>query len=147
MSQKNIDRLVGLVKARLNSSGKVRSTDNNGLTIYMDCDVFSRELLEAFLSLSLSDFNQTPSFTDFTFGDDHFVEVFAEVLVEGATIQALASQALLERGREFTFNDGGLNMQPPNVAEMLNTQYSILLSHHFDKLKLIKDSIMNFTQK
>ena len=73
------------------------------------------------------------------------METFAEVLVEGATLYALASQALLERGREFQMSDNGISFDPPNLSELLNTQYSILLVHHWDKLKLIKlSSIVGF---
>jgi len=139
--QKNLDMLVKLLQARLQSTGKTKEVDTDGNTTYVDTDVYSRGLLESFITLSISEFNQIPIFTHFTLADDKFVETFAEVLVEGATIYALSSQALIERGREFAIVDDGVSYTPPPVAEMLNTQFSILLTHHFEKLKLIKPKI------
>lgn len=53
-------------------------------------------------------------------------------------LYALASQALLERGREFQTTDNGVTFNPPSISELLNTQYSVLLQHHWEKLKTIK---------
>jgi len=134
----NINKLLTLIKSRLNSAGKNKASDANGNVVYVDCDVFSNEMLTHFLVLSLSDFNQAPYFTTFTFDDTKFVNTFAEVLVAGATLQALASQALIERGREFRIDDTGISFNPPNLSELLNTQYCTLLNHHAEKLKQIK---------
>lgn len=138
---KNINKLIKALKARLNSSGKAKTTDSYGNVIYVDCDIFSIEMLTTFLGTALWDFNQVPFFTFFTFDDDCFVEQFGEILVEGATLYALASKALIERGREFQFTDNGLNFNPPTVSELMNTQYSTLLTHYWDKLKMIKASL------
>ena len=100
--------------------------------------------LNTFLDLSLSDFNQTPYFTFFTFNDEKFVNTFINVLVEGAILYALSSQALIERGREFVTTDNGIEFNPPNISEMLQTQYHSLIHLHFEKLKLIKSSIRDF---
>ena len=137
-AQQNSDVLVNLLQDRLRSSGKAKSIDTNGNTIYVDCDIYTKETLESFIDLSISEFNQTPYFTFYSLEDGKFVETFTEVLVEGATLYALSSQALIERGREFQITDSGLTFDPPNVSELLNTQYSVLLGHHWDKLKVIK---------
>lgn len=137
----NIDKLMKSLKARLNSSGKAKSSDAYGNTIYVDCDIFSVDTLTTFLATALWDFNQVPYFTFFTFDEDSFVDQFGEILVEGATLYALASIALIERGREFQLTDNGLNFNPPTVSELLQTQYSTLLSHYYDKLKYIKNSL------
>jgi len=146
-SQKNIDKLVDLVEAALNSRGKAKSNDALGNVIYIDSSVYSKQALEAFIQLSISQFNQIPHFTFFTLEDQKFIDLFTEVLVEGAILYALSSQALLERGREFKIEDHGVYMDPPAVSEMLSTQYSILLTHHFEKLKLIKGEIQTFKVK
>lgn len=138
---KNINKLLRSLKARLNSSGKAKSTDGYGNIQYVDCDIFSIDMLVTFLATALWDFNQVPFFTFFQFDDDNFVEQFGEILVEGATLQALASKALIERGREFSITDNGLNFNPPTVSELLTTQYSALLAHYDAKLKMIKASI------
>lgn len=138
---KNINKLLKSLKARLNSSGKAKSTDSYGNVVYVDCDIFSIDMLVTFLATALWDFNQVPFFTFFTFDDDGFVEQFGEILVEYATLQALASKALIERGREFQFTDNGLNFNPPTVSELMTTQYSTLLTHYWEKLKYIKNSL------
>lgn len=137
----NINKLLKMLRARLNSSGKSRQVDSNGNVTYVDCDIYSVEMLTTFLATALSDFNQVPFFTFFTFDQTPFIDQFAEVLVEGATLGALASQALIERGREFSITDNGLNFVPPTVSELLNTEYNTLLTHYWDKLKFIKASL------
>lgn len=138
---KNINKLLKSLKARLNSSGKAKATDKFGNVVYVDCDIFSIDMLVTFLATALWDFNQVPFFTFFTFDDDGFVEQFGEILVEGATLYSLASKSLIERGREFQITDNGLNFNPPTVSELMNTQYSALLSHYWEKLKMIKASL------
>jgi len=138
---KNINKLLKSLRARLNSSGKAKSVDSYGNTIYIDCDIFSVDMLVTFLATALWDFNQVPFFTFFQFDDDSFIEQFGEILVEGATLYSLASKSLIERGREFQITDNGLNFNPPTVSELMNTQYSSLLSNYWEKLKLIKASL------
>lgn len=138
---KNINKLIKALKSRLNSSGKAKSNDIYGNVIYVDCDIFSIDMLTTFLATALWDFNQVPFFTFFQFDDDNFIEQFGEILVEGATLGALASKSLIERGREFQITDNGLSFQPPTVSELMNTQYSALLTHYWEKLKLIKNSL------
>ena len=138
---KNINKLIKSVRARLNSAGKAKSTDAYGNVVYVDCDIFSVDMFVTFLATALWDFNQVPYFTFFQFDDDAFVEQFGEILVEGATLYALASIALIERGREFQITDNSINFNPPTVSEMLNTQYNTLLTHYWDKLKYIKNSL------
>lgn len=138
---RNINKLIKSLKGRLNSAGKAKSTDSYGNVVYVDCDIFSVDVLTTSLANALWDFNQVPYFTFFTFDDTGFVEQFGEILVEGATLYCLASKALIERGREFQFTDNGLNFNPPTVSELLNTQYNTLLSHYWEKLKMIKASL------
>jgi len=137
----NINKLIKSLKARLNSAGKAKSVDGYGNTIYVDCDIFSIDMLVTFIATALWDFNQVPYFTFFTFDEDDFVNQFGEILVEGATLYALASKALIERGREFQITDNGLNFNPPTVSELMETQYSTLLTAYNDKLRYIKNSL------
>ena len=138
---KNINKLLKSLRARLNSSGKAVSSDSFGNKIYVDCDIFSVDMLVTFLGTALWDFNQVPYFTGFTFDEDDFIMQFGEVLVEGATIYALGSKALIERGREFQITDNGLNFNPPTVSELMTTQASTLLTHYWEKLRYIKNSL------
>jgi hypothetical protein len=138
---RNINKLMKGLKARLNNDGKAKSTDPYGNVTYVDCSIFSVEMLTTFLSQSLTIFNETPYFTFFTFEDTQALNQFYNVIVDGATLIALASQALIERGREFSIVDNGVNFNPPTVSELLNTQYTTLLTQHTEHLKYIKNSL------
>lgn len=137
----NINKLLRSLKARLNSSGKSKSVDAFGNTVYVSCDIFSIDTLVSFLATALWDFNQVPYFTFFQFDDNMFVEQFGEILVEGATLYALSSKALIERGREHTITDQGIAFNPPTVSEIMMTQYNTLFTGYNEKLKYIKNSL------
>lgn len=137
----NINKLLKSLRARLNSDGKSKAKDIYGNTIYVSCSIFSIDVLVTFLSTALWEFNQVPYFTQFTFDDDDFIRQFGEVLVEYATLQALASKALIEKGREVNIADNGISFTPPGVGDMLNTQYGSLISNYWERIKMIKASL------
>jgi hypothetical protein len=134
----NINVLMKTLRARLDSRGKATITDDFGNPVLVDCDIYTIDSLTAFIANSITLFNEIPHFTNFTFQDTEFLEIFHDVIVEGATLMALASKALLERGREFQFTDNGINFNPPTMSELMQTEWSTTLAHHFEKLKLIK---------
>jgi hypothetical protein len=134
----NINELLKLLRARLNSRGKHADLDEFGNRIYTDCDIFNIDQLVSFLVMALSEFNETPAFTYFTFDDTPIIKEFAGILVQGATLVALSSQALIERGREFQITDNGIGFTPPTISELMNTQWSTELSNWYDRVKLIK---------
>lgn len=135
---RNINLLLKTLRARLNSSGKAKAKDANGNDIYIDCDIFSVDVLVTFLASQITEFNSYPHFTSFDFNDSDIIQNFHEVFVQGAVLMALSSKALIERGREFQITDNGINFTPPTVSELLNTQWSTELANHFEKLKMIK---------
>lgn len=137
----NINKLLKLLKRRLNSAGKVKTTDGYGNTVYVTCDIFSVDQLTTFLAGALWDFNQVPYFTYFTFDDSNFVNQFGEILVEGATLYALASRALIEKGNEYNISDNGISFTLPGVSDLLNSQWGTALTNYYDKLKYIKNSL------
>jgi hypothetical protein len=137
----NINHLLKSLRARLNAAGKHRTTDEFGNVIYKDCDIYSTDDLVSFVAQALSMFNEIPHFTFFTFEDTVIIEQFHDVLVQGATLIALSSQALIERGREFQINDNGIGFTPPTISELLSTQWSTELTNWWDKVKLIKHNM------
>lgn len=134
----NVNKILKAVKARLKSSGKTSTTDSFGNRIFADCDVFSADTLITFIAQALTDFNIFPHFTFFTFDDTHIIDQFFSIFVQGAVIYALSSQALIERGREFSLSDTGTSIVLPSLAEMLNTQYTTELTNFTDRCKYIK---------
>jgi hypothetical protein len=147
--------LVGLnillkhLKARLRSDGKKPSrdeygafiTDGYGEMIMEECNVFSDEILACFLSAALSEFNMVPFFSSFSFSDQIIHKTFSHAIVEGAYILALSSQALVEKGRDFTISDGGISYQPPALGDFINSHYQNFMTSYRERLKFIKNSI------
>lgn len=146
---RGINICLKFLKARLRSTAKKPARDEWGAflrdgygeIITENCDVFEDEILIAFLCQSLSEFNSTPFFTGYTFADPIIQTLFYQVIVEGAYVFALASQAIVEKGRDFTVSDGGISYQPPQLGDFLQTNYSTWLTSYRERLKFIKNSI------
>lgn len=134
----NINNLLKGLKARLKSSGKVKTKDQFGNDIYADCDIYTIDSMVSFLALSLSQFNEIPFRTFFQFDDTDFIAQYYEVLVQGAALVALSSQALIERGREYSISDTGIQVQVPTISEALTTQWNTELTNYNEKIKYIK---------
>jgi hypothetical protein len=141
--------LLKYLKARTRSGGKKPKrddygafmTDGYGDMIMDDCNVFSDEILATFLCQGLSEFNMIPFFTSYTFGDEIIYKTFSHAIVEGALVVSLASQALIEKGRDFTISDGGLSYQPPALGDFLQAQYQNWMTSYRERLKFMKNSI------
>jgi hypothetical protein len=138
---KNINNVVELLRQRLKSAGKHKTTDKFGNVTYEDCDIFTTDQLVAFAIMALGEFNQVPHFTLFTYEDTPIIDNFYSVLVQGASLMALSSQALIERGREFAITDNGVGFVPPTVSELLNTQWSTELANWYEQIKMIKHNM------
>jgi len=131
-----IDKLMTILKKRLKSDGTSRKPDPNNPAQYItvECPVFSNDELVCFLISSLSEFNAHPHFTGFTFCDPQITGIFADIIIQGAVLLGLAAQTLIEKGREFSINDNGITFQPPQVSDILNTQYNSQLAWYKEKL-------------
>jgi len=138
-----IDVLMSIVKKRVKNDGtsKAPDPDDPSQTIDVSCSVFSDDELICFLINSLSEFNQWPHFTNFGFCDAQITGIFMDIIIQGAVLLAMAAQALIERGREFSITDNGVTYQPPQVSEILNSQYGTQLGYYKEKLKMIKTSL------
>jgi hypothetical protein len=144
-----INVLLKLLKARLRSDGAKPSRDQYGAFILdgygemvmEECNVFSDEILACFLVSALSEFNMVPFFTSFMFSEVIIYKTFSHAIVEGALILALSSQALVEKGRDFTISDGGLSYQPPTLGDFLSTNYQTFMTSYRERLKFMKNSI------
>lgn len=144
-----INLLLKYLKARLRSTGlkPLRDqdgafiTDGYGEIITEDCDVFPDDILVTLLCQGLSEFNMVPFFTSYTFADQVIQTLFAQMIVEAAYVFALASQSLLEKGRDFTISDGGVNYQPPQLGDFIQTHYGTWLTSYRERLRFIKNSI------
>lgn len=138
---RGINCLLKILRKRLKSDGVVKVPDGLGGFIDQPCPIFKDSELICFLINSLSEFNQYPHFTDFGFADELIQNTFSDIIIQGAVILALAAQTLIEKGREFSITDNGVTYQPPQVSDILNTQYSAQLQDYKEKLKMIKANI------
>jgi hypothetical protein len=144
-----VNLLMKFLKSRLRSNGvkPVRDefgafvTDGYGEMITEECNVFDDEILACFLCQGLSEFNSVPFFTAYNFSDQIVQTLFAHIIVEGAYVFALASQAIVEKGRDFVISDGGVNYQPPQLGDFLQSHYGTWLTSYRERLKFIKNSI------
>lgn len=137
----NINKLLKLLRSRLNSRGKSRVKDAFGNEELVDCDIFTVEALIAFLITGIEEFNAIPFYTQFTFEDTEFLKIWGSLIVQRALYEALASKQLIERGREFDLSDNGMSFKPPGVSEVLGSQYAAEMSNWLDKVKIIKSSM------
>jgi hypothetical protein len=144
-----VNVLLKYLKSRLRSDGKKPKrdeygafiTDGYGDLVMEDCNVFGDEILATFLCMALSEFNMIPHFTAYGFSDDIIRTTFSAAVVEGAYIFALASQSLVEKGRDFTISDGGISYQPPQLGDFLSSHFGTWLTSYRERLKFMKASI------
>lgn len=144
-----INTLLKFFKARLRNDGKKPVRDQFGAIVYdgygeivtEECNVFTDDILVCFLCQALSEFNMIPFFTSYTFADELIYKLFAAAIVEGAYVFAIASQSIVEKGRDFTISDGGLSYQPPALGDFLSSHYGTWLTSYRERLKFIKNSI------
>jgi hypothetical protein len=136
-----INRLLRMLKCRIKNDGVRKVPNAEGGYTEVECSVFTDDELICFLTSALSGFNEYPHFTQFTFSDPQIYTLFAEIVVQGAVLLAFAAQALIEKGREFSITDNGVTYQPPQISEILNSQYSAQLADYKEKLKIIKASL------
>lgn len=138
-----ISCLMRLLKARVKNDGtsKVETPLGSGVFIDVPCPVFSDSELICFLVNGLSEFNQQPHFSNFSFCDADIIGIYADVVVQGAQLVAMSAQALIEKGREFVITDNGVTYQPPAISEILSTMYTTQLAAYRTKLKEIKMSL------
>lgn len=130
---RNINRLLKLLKSRLRNT----AYKPDGSV----CNVFDDNDLIQFLLSALSEFNMTPTITNYLFSDPNVVSLFSDILTQGAMLIAWSGQSILESGREFTITDNGVVVQPPPVSATINTQFGANLTDYRAKLKEIKRNL------
>ncbi len=77
------------------------------------CEIFSDGQLLSYIDLSLQSVNSHPTWTFYTI--DSVPRDWYNVIVLGAYVYALNAQGLVERARNFTISDQGVNYTPPDL--------------------------------
>jgi hypothetical protein len=119
VNKEAVDYLCDLLLTRIAGRGKHVSNHRDITGDYKvdTVEIIKREDQERFLQLSLSAFNAECG-TYFGLGDVEFCKHFAALIVGYAASVALASQSLVERGREYTQTDNGVTLDPPKIAQI-----------------------------
>lgn len=103
------------------------------------CWAFTEDEIDMYLEIGLANFNQTPMFTGFVWGD--LEERWLSLIVIGGQIAALYAQGLIEAGREFTITDNGISFNPPQISGYMQTIASQLLGFYTAQLKEVKGNM------
>lgn len=134
---KNINILLKGLKNRLSASGKMKAKDQLGNDTMVDVEIYSTDELVSFLCMSLSNLNLMLKMK-MKFSDEACTDNYYELLVQGAVIKALASKALLEKGREFALEDNDVSFVPPALSDALTIQWQTELNDYMEKIKLLR---------
>jgi len=123
MKQQNQQELCRLIRARL---GDVNPNAN----------IFSTDEILCFIDIAIAEMRSLFSY-DFTIENINNPNITIKGLViDYAVIVALASKALIEKGREFTLSDNGITASSPEVSKMIMEQYATEYSHFMEKVRL-----------
>ena len=117
---KTINLLLKRLRTRLGDlPKKVVTRDADGKEVEIDNNIFTTDQLVAFLEASLCDFNCVPPFTMFTFDNYEVCDLISSLLTQHAVYVALTSQALIERGREYSISCNGNTFSSPQLSELI----------------------------
>lgn len=103
------------------------------------CWAFTEDEIDMYLEIGLSNFNQTPMFTGYTWGT--LESRWLSLIVLGGQISALYAQGLIEAGREFTITDNGISFNPPQLSGYMQTIASQLIGFYTTQLQAVKGNM------
>lgn len=109
------------VKARLCDDGNIKAKDALGNDVWIPSNVYGDDQITNYLEASLLRINVLFKKKFLTLHEDGVFD-YADLIIQEAVITALASKALLERGREFAIVDGSISYAPPSVSATLMLQ-------------------------
>jgi hypothetical protein len=122
-----MEKLIEALKLRMQSTGETLQKDENDKQVCIKSDIFSPKQLKTALETSASMFNQfNICSTDIDEDADDLLETYQDLLVQGAAIQLLAGQALLEKGR------------CSSLPEILMEQWRFEYEMYMSKIRLLK---------
>lgn len=125
-----------LVRARLADDGYKKEKDGYGSEVYVGVNVYTEEQISNYLEGSLRRFNLL---FDRSFElDDDETHQFTDLIVQGAVITGLASKALIESGRCFSYIDNGIEFKgSPEVTHTMMRQWEIENNDYWRKVEFL----------
>ena len=135
VDEENFDVVLHLVRVRLADAdchlSKASVLNEHGETVELFPGVFSDEELAAHIFYALDDLSLQL--------DDVSCKTHTSLVVLGAVVEALRSKALIERGREHSMKDNGVQYTPPDVSTMLMDQAHACQHEYFQKVDFLKN--------
>lgn len=102
-------------------------------------NVFSDLQIRKFLEISLLRLNCFLSMMNLKLVEEKVEScLFGDMIVQGAVITALASKALIEAGREFSYEDKGVAYYSPNISYIFMNQWELELQDYRFKIDLLQ---------
>jgi len=121
----NINKeLINLVMARLGDSGCCKK-------------IFSENEVASFMKLALLEVSALFSH-NYSFENLNEYAGIEGLVIDYAVIVALASKALIEKGREFAVVDNGVAFACPEISNLIMEQYRTEYAHFMEKIRIIK---------
>jgi len=77
------------------------------------CEIFSDSQILSYIDLALQSVNSHPTWTFYTL--ESLPRDWYNVIILGGYVYALNAQGLVERARNFTIGDQGVNYNPPDL--------------------------------
>lgn len=101
--------------------------------------LFEEKYLETAIETSISALCQFGilQVEDAASNKDNCLCKFQDIIVQGAVLQLLGGQMLLEKGREFKIKDNGISFEPPDVSRLIYDQWTFEYTMYMEKLKLL----------
>lgn len=138
-----IDYYIKLVRARLADDNVVKSKDSSGNDVFFKSEIYTDEQIVSYLEGSLQRLNVLlPKGLSFEATPLEIFEL-TDLVVQGAVITALASKALLEKGREFSFLNGGIKYAPPNTSDILMRQWEVEMVDYRSKVEAVRSHFLH----
>lgn len=100
---------------------------------------FTEDEIDMYLEIGLSNFNQTPMFTGFRWGD--LEHRWLSLIMLGGQVAALYAQGLIEAGKEFSITDNGISFTPPPISGHMQSTASQLLGFYTTQLANVKGNM------
>jgi hypothetical protein len=130
-----MENIIEFVKIRLNSKCDRLCKDEKDNSVIVKGEIFKDEDLKIAIEMAAKEvavFASKPSSAYL-----EIMQTYPTLVAQGAVITILGGHSLLEKGREFNYEDNGIYLNPPNLSDTLMQQYQTEYSAYQNKLAML----------
>lgn len=135
---KSLTALTELVQFRIAAVSKQQIIEPNGNVKIVEASIFEPEDVQRALNLSLSAFNMSPPVTYLKFTDEENMDQLSDLLVTYAAHLLLTNKALVEKGREYSVKDNGIEYEAPQLGNFLLGTSDNLYRYWYERVRVLK---------